>query len=302
MVDYIHLFNYAGAYFSFNDGRQLNFIDYSQYFPFKSKLLISPDTFKQNKYLSFPSTDLRNIEKCKYQFILPHYFDNPENKTLLCDFVTLLLLIEKNIPLKYEQIYILDCFELTIFFRDIEIPHILDKWSNIFNFKEFYLEKMYELPLTFLITDYNKDDLSNFNYEIYYKKINFDIIKTNIIKSERKDGLIYYYSKNNADEEFLEKIKNKYSNIIITDNYQDIFSYQNILYTPKPYVKYIEQFGRMVFELQGFDYNVVLDHSFKREEKTGLEYYLEYYENKSIDINEEDFLSERINLQPLLLR
>lgn len=300
MFDYIHLFNYAGAYFSFNDGRQLNFIDYSQHYTnFNNILLIDfNDKHHFQKYHGkfFDENYIRNIDFSIYKFKSINYFnENLSNKTLLCDFLTLAILINNNIPIeKYKNIYVFDCYELTVFFRDLPRPNTLDNYKSVFQNKQKILDKLNTLNVTFLVTHYNVKDVKNFNYKIFYKKINFDLFKNNLF-DDRKNELVYYYSSNNKNiNHLLEKINNKY-NITFTTNYHDIFSYQTILYTQKPYVGYIEQFGRMIFELREFGYDVIIDNMFKQEEKTGLDYYLDYYKDKSINIKN-DKLYERIDL------
>ena len=303
-IDYLHLFNFAGDRLRCNNGRQLNFVDYSIFFAEKynitSKFLsdtIQKEIFDTSKDFFFdPSIKkLRNKFEFNYEFIKKNYFDS-HHDILICDFNTLCVLIDQDIHINYNQIYIFDCVELTLFLQNINtISTSLKHFEKIDSTKiQNYINEN-KSKITFFITHFNEPEMKllDFNYEIYYKKINFSLFNKNYINDLKKsDDLIYYYAKQNESCEdfdlFIEKIQYKYPNIILTNDFMEIWNHKNILYTPKPYVEYIEQFGRMIFELTYFGYNVIIDNSMKNK-KTGLDYYLEYYKTNDINLMNEDF-------------
>lgn len=282
MIDYFHILDCYGEKLINTNGRQLNFIDYSQHFMGKQGvenfLLMEKDINVLDKFRTFfysPSIQyLRDVE-IKYKFVDPSFFENNRD-ILLCDFVTFMLLAQ-NVELKYNKIYIFDCLELTLFFNDENSDKsLIRKYSP-----------------TFLVTDYN--NITEFNTLTYYKKINYSIFNKEYINSiNRIDKMVYYYAKANDElpefDSFLTKIKNKYPDIVLTNNFMDVWEYSTVLYTQKPYVYYIEQFGRMIFELRHFGYELLIDNMFQQETKTGLEYYLDHYTTNSSDLNDEDFI------------
>ena len=310
MIDYVHLFNYGDCFLSSTNGRQLNFIDYLHYFSDKYPDKIQPyylvgdllNTKRHGKILKDfvfdPSIrNLRTLQPLSIPFIDISFFSDNRD-VLLCDFTTLYVLINNKIELNYNKIFVFDCLELTVFLRNLTPPPgLVGHYSQInrgyiINYLQHNKDK-----ITYLATDYNFNDLDlyGFSYIKYYKKINFNIFNKDYIDSlEIKNDLVYYYAKANEESpdfgEFINKIKSMYGDITFTNNFMDIWEYNTILYTQKPYVGNIEQFGRMVFELKYFGYDVVIDSMFKTEKTTGLDCYLTYYENNDIVLHHEDFL------------
>jgi len=299
-IDYVNFLNYAGVHFKPDNGRQLNFLDYSQYFsqfPNINNILIYTPTpnFTKN-YTDFLSNNtiskLRNINKTSIKLKEISHFNNP-GEILICDFYVFGVLVSNDIPIdKYLKIFIFDCLELTLFFKNVNSKQYINTYKRL-NYSKINRFISKNNP-TFLLTDYNINMKPNVNYIRYFKKINFNIFNNNYINSfDRCKSLVYYCAVQNTKSDeynlFIKTIKEKYPNIIITNRYLDIWKYDTILYTQKPYVQYIEQFGRMVFELKYFNYNVIIDDMFKKEDKTGLDYYLEYYKNHDINLHNEDF-------------
>jgi len=304
-IDYVNFLNYAAVHFKANNGRQLNFLDYGQYFnkyhSNVTNILIYEydDKFTEEMIFFFKNNSislLRNIDKTFLKLKDISYFNNPTSDILICDFAIFSLLVSNNIPIEqYKKIFIFDCLELTFFFNNQNTS--FNTFSQIDQNKVRIFINKYKSILKFLITDYNIPTFikENIPYIRYYKKINFEIFNKEFIKNKsRIDGLIYYYARQNEEtqefESFIKSIKSKYPDIILTNEFMDIWQYKNILYTPKPYVNYIEQFGRMYFELTYFGYNVIIDNTFKKELKTGLDYYIEYYQDHNIDLNNENFM------------
>jgi len=304
-IDYVNFLNYAGVHFRPDNGRQINFLDYAQHF-LKNENVSNIFIFqKQPKYIetftdftrNVSISNLRTIRKNFAKFYELDYFNQTKADVLICDFVVFSFLIINNVAInKYRKIFIFDCLELTLFLKSIDNQEFntcsQKQYPLIKEFIKNYNEKIF-----FLGTDYNIPDFkkSNMQYIKYYKKINFEIFNVDFInQQEIKYELIYYYAPQNLlnqDSDFFIKcIKNKYPNIKITSDFMEVWQSENILYTVKPYVNYIEQFGRMIFELREFNYNVIIDNSFKKEKKTGLEYYLEYYKKNDINIINEDFI------------
>jgi len=310
-VDYVHLFDFGGCNLNPGNGRQLNFLDYSEYFAEKypeqiqTKYLIdnknSLNHFRYHKSFYYHPTinKLRKIKVRKKEFIEREYF-NEHREVLFCDFVTLYMLIQHDVPINYEKIEVFDCLELTVFFRNLDAPSGIRKnWETLDLQKIFNWIKANKDRVNFLVTDYNFDDLKQYdlNFSRYFKKINFDLFNKEYIKGlTRQDDLIYYYAKYNQDSEsfheFINTIEARHKDIKLTNEYLEIWKHKTILYTQKPYVGNIEQFGRMVFELMYFNYFLIIDPVFKNEEKTGLDYYLEHYDSKVPNLMNEDFLNE----------
>lgn len=304
-IDYVHLFDFGGCKLSKTNGRQLNFLDYSQHFATKHSdtitnyLLYDRKNFVEifSSFFLDPSINkLRQIDRTAYKYITEEYF-NDHGDILLCDFVTLIFLIHFNIPIEsYKNILVFDCLELTVFLRDLEYPSGIVKTFSILN-SDILLKFINNNKVTFLITDYNVPDIQkyDFDYLVYYKKINFDIFNKDFLNSlETYDDLCYYYAYQNKEceefNEFISTISNKYPKIFLTEKFMDIWEHKQILYTQKPYVGNIEQFGRMIFELKHFGYEVIIDNFLCKEEKTGLEYYFDYYDGMIPSLNDENFL------------
>ena len=295
-IDYLHIFDCYSHKLKYKDGRQQNYIDYSQFFIKKypeinNCLLV--EHMERSRFEDvvefFRTNDLRDLT-INYKF---KTIDNFEcNDVLICDFVVLLFLIEYDIPFgEYKKIIIFDCLELTVYFKSLNIPVGVHpdfrKSEKSMSFLADNKEK-----ITFLVTPYNIQDVQGYNYIEYYKKINYNLFKPEVINKKREDGLIYYYSiannKSKLNEGLLNSIKEKYPDVIFTNNFKDLFGYKNILYSSKPYGDYLEQFGRQIFELKYFGYNIIIDQSFQSEDKTGLDYYLEY--EGDLNIMNEDFM------------
>jgi len=296
-IDYLHSFDCCNHKLISKDGRQQHYIDYSQHFILKypeinNYLLVDKLGSYNEMYFKaksfFTDNELRNYT-FNYKFkTLNNFFINSD--ILLCDFAMLSLLIQNNLPInKYKKIFIFDCLELTVYFRNVKIPNGISR--NILNRKiiKDFLD-MNTNKLVFLVTPYNFNDVNGFNYIEYYKKINFNLFKDELCKKQYNDELIYYYSCNNEefDDHFLIKLYSKYDNLVITKKYSDLFYYKNVLYTAKPYVGFIEQFGRMIFEMRYFGCNVILDQSYQVEDITGLDYYLDY--GGSLDILDDNIM------------
>jgi len=292
------VFDCYGHRLKYKDGRQQNYIDYSQYFidnyPEINNCLLFDSMGKQNEsyYYAkrfFDGSDIRNF-KFDYKFKTINNFTTSD--VLLCDFAVLLFLIQYDLPISgYNKIFLFDCLELTVFFRGTSIPVGLHSDFDINGkMKKFLYDNIDKI--TFLITPYNFDDVYGFDYIEYYKKINYSLFKDELVSQDRKDGLIYYTSDANdefyGNKEFLDRLSEKYDDLIITNKYIDLFGYKNILYTAKPYVGFMEQFGRQVFEFRNFGYNVIVDQCFQVESKTGLDYYLKY--NGSLDIIQDNLM------------
>jgi len=307
-IDYVNFLNYAAVQFKPNNGRQLNFLDYGQHFndnPNINNILIyEPVKNVHEKYMDFifhhSIKKLRKINKSFVNLKKVSFFDSTNSDILLCDFVVFSILVTNNIPLdNYEKIFIFDCLELTLFFNNIDYG--FNTFTQIDKPKIQSFIKNHKSKIYFLITDYNIPTFieNELPFIRYYKKINFDIFNKSFVqKQPKKDELVYYYANQNTMlpefESFISSIKSKYPNIILTENFMDIWDYQNVLYTPKPYVNYIEQFGRMFFELTYFGFNVIVDNTYKKDKKSGLDYYIEYYQNHDINIKNENFM-ELIN-------
>ena len=279
----------------------MNFIDYSHHISnsndIKLHLLVdNPNSIKRCFDLfNQPSLNIvRNTNRHIYNIGTISSFQG-YGDVLLCDFADLCSLIQNNIPIDYNKIVVFDCLEVTVFLRSVNRPNTMhggmdgiDKVVRFIN----------DNDVTLLITDYNKPEMDRhgIKYLLYYKKINFDIFNLEFISSiDRMDGVCFYYSKDNRHSplfmDYIHEIRHKYPEVVITDNYMDMWRYSSILYTQKPYVGFVEQFGRIVFEMQRFGYNVIIDDTFKSEVKTGIDYYMDYYGEVIPNLADEDTLS-----------
>lgn len=296
-IDYLHIYDCYDHKLKYKDGRQQNFIDYSQYFIKKypeinNCLLFEHVTDLEIYTETRNSFEINNLRNLTFDYSFKTVSNFYHNDILICDFAVLLFLIQYDLPIhKYKEIFVFDCLELTVYFKKCELPVGIHADFSITQKSQDFLRNNKD-KITFLVTPYNMNDLKDYKYIEYYKKINFDIFKQELFKSDRKDDLIYYYSitneKSQDNDSLINNIKEKYPNIIFTTEFRDLFEYKNILYTAKPYVGFIEQFGRQIFEFKHFDYNVIIDQSFQVEEKTGLDYYLEY--DRNLNIMNENFL------------
>jgi len=315
IIDFVHVAEWNGTKITPSNGRHINFLDYSQYFNqydnVRNLLLVEKELTIETErgFFDHPTiTTLRRLDNDynNEQFFLNDYTSVNDNQfrfnnngdILLCDFFTLYLMLENHISLNvYDHVVCMDCLELTIFFRNLPSPQCIRKMG--LGLRPRMMMKLSNLKsLTFLATPYNKNDIEQygFKYVEYFRKINFDLFDKEYIDSiSRSDELIYYYSRNNLNCDdgikWLESIQSQYPDIILTDNYMDIWQHNNILYTPKPYVGYIEQFGRMLFEAEHFGIKCHINKECSAEDKSGMDYYLDYYHiNNDMDIKSENFL------------
>lgn len=299
MIDYIGVISTNSNPIKLN-GRYMNFIDYSHHLHnsgiVKTHLLVgTPNLIKRCFDLFYqPSlSTVRNTDRSIYSIKSLSGFRG-SGDILICDFADLCLLVSNNIPIDYNRILVFDCLELTVLLRTDKPNTIITDTHNT----DKILRYINDNDVTLLITDYNKLDVDRhgIRYLLYYKKINFDLFDVEYINSiDRQDGLCFYYAKENRYSplfvDYISSIRHKYPEAIVTDNFMDMWRYKNILYTQKPYVGFVEQFGRIVFEMQRFGYNVIIDNTFKSEDKTGLDYYMDHYNGLIPNLTDEDTLS-----------
>lgn len=301
-IDHLMLADFKGHIIKPINGRQLNYLDYSQHcnkYDEVQNLLLVEDKLGNNifqNYFMHPSINKLRKVRSSYRVIRPDYFENPESEILVTDFTVLYTLLAYDIELCYKHIVVTDCLELTLFMRDLEIPSGIE---HMFHDREEIMAKLIGLPLVFLATDYNKKDIEDngFKFVRYYRKINFDLFDHKFLRSlPKSDELVFYYSYiNEYDPDFsnyLKEINAECPDIKMTTDFMDVFKHKHILYAPKPYVGYIEQFGRMFFELEYLGYTVHIAWCCKKEEKTGMDFYFDYYMKSHNDINlsSENFL------------
>lgn len=301
-IDHLQLGDYKGFIIIPINGRQLNYLDYSQHcnqYPEVQNLLLVEDKLSVETFQNFfmhPSINKLRKIRSNYRTINPEYFDNPDSEILVTDFAVLYTLLAQDIELRYKHIVCMDCLELTLFMRDLEIPSGIE---HMFHDREEIMAKLIGLPITFLATDYNKKDIEDngFKFVRYYRKINFSLFDYEFLRSIAvDDNLIFYYSYINEYDpgfnDYLKEINLQCPDIMLTSNYMDIFKHRHILYAPKPYVGYIEQFGRMFFEMEYLGYTVHIASGMKGEDKTGMDFYFDYYlkSHNDIDLSKENFL------------
>lgn len=302
MIDYINILSFGRYRAGHFNGRQLNYFDYSQHLSkhidVECHLLIdNPGAFKTGYFDLFRDeslTKIRNVNRRVYNIIKPDFFNTPGD-VLLCDFMVLLSLAHHNIRLKYNKIIVFDALETTVFFRKIPPPSGINPSIGDDSLMEYI--KSYD-NIVFLVTPYNIPDMeaNGLKYKVYYKKINFGLFDSQYInRIQRKDEMCccyYYYDRyNNGSldkQSYLTYVTEKYPGIKTVNKFMDIWGYKSVLYTKKPYANNMEQFGRLVFELRYFGYDVIMDQSPDYIDKTGIDYYLEYYGKDIPNLVDED--------------
>jgi hypothetical protein len=173
---------------------------------------------------------------------------------------------------------------------NIELSFYLDKRSDthlyydidIYDCLNYHKVK----DFIFLMPRFNKeiwDDIySDVKSEVFYKKINIDLLNDMNIEN---NGKLFFRSYNFYLDETMVNftnisniIKNKYPDSVELNllNYKNIFSYKGYIYCKKPETYYFEQFGRLIFEyiLLGKEIHW-FDNPYEYDD--GLKEYLNYY-------------------------
>jgi hypothetical protein len=304
-IDFVHVADYKGLELLPNTGRQLNWLDYSQkcneYYQVKNYLLTDTGKLSVKVLQQFfldPSIKRLRSFVSDYHAITEEHFDK-EGDILLCDFATLYTLLINGVIPKYNHIVVMDCLELTVFLRDIYNPLGTEDYIAP-GMHDGIVKILKELPCTFLATPYNKQDLESkgLKYVEYYRKINFDLFTRSYVDSlPMKNEMAFYYHPKNTEhpawDVYLEEINKQCPDIVLLSNYMDVWEYQHVLYAPKPYVGFREQFGRMFFELEYFGRTCHIASVMNAEERTGMDFYLDHYlrrDDVSINLRDENFL------------
>ena len=200
-------------------------------------------------------------------------YDPCSDDTIVTDFKTLVELFHENIDLKCNKLVVMDNSELTyhlnsmktskFYYQNIDINRILK--HNKYN------------EVVFLMPPSNikkfKEKYPNLICEVFFKKINWDVLKNTSTKSINK--LFYRFD----DIDMSDEIKAKYGDNIVTfDQYNEhnLWDYKGLIYYRRKHLEYYEQFGRLIFEfiMLGKDVHFL---RYPFEIKDGLTDYLKYY-------------------------
>lgn len=199
---------------------------------------------------------------------------------IFTDFKGLVTLKKFNIHINCYKFYIFDCLELTLHLKKMEAVFYNDQHSILELLSLHYFNKC-----NFLFPESNKFDFitqyPNLPYTIFYKKINYSLLKNMEFKSIDKS--FYRQDRDQCNiQEFLYKKFPTHTLISLPkENEIELFDYKNLIYFKKQYALKYEQFGRIVFEYLLLNKNVYFyDNPFDYND--GLLSYLKYY-NISID-------------------
>jgi len=162
----------------------------------------------------------------------------PDDDVFIIDYKAFLYILENSVSFGCDKMIVMDCLELTLQQLDMTYHKYYKKISNM----ECLFEGLFpKTEIQFLMPKNNFDifDLG-FPCDVFHKKINFDIMN---FPSFMDDNFVYRPDVDNS------VLLSCYSEANECDLGKDLFKSKNFIYQRRSTLGFIEQFGRMVFEL-----------------------------------------------------
>ena len=240
--------------------------------------------FSQNKYqITFYALDFLDLfrvtrgSKRLYSFdkikLLEEYKPDP-NAVVITDFKTLIKIFELNIKVVCKKFIVMDNNELSYHLNNVREAKFYPKNININRLikPHQYKEILFLFPPSNV--DQFKKQYPNIPFRIFFKKINWDLLKW--IPRNTIDKLYFRFD----DVDSKQQIEHKYGDKLITFNeYEelDLWDYKGMIYYRRKHLEYYEQLGRLIFEfiMLGKEVHFLKD---PFEVDDGLSDYLRHYD------------------------
>lgn len=179
--------------------------------------------------------------------------------TVITDFKTLITLFHEKNYIIAKKVIIMDSIELTYHLKDMKDARFYYDIDINKLVKQFYANEIIFLmpPSNYKIF---KEKYPNLNAQIFFKNINFNILKT--VKYQNQEVFFYRWDTTDEKDNDIKKIfgdncisylpkwtlKNNRRVPLKYNESKFIFNYQNLIYRRRKYLEYQEQFGRLIFE------------------------------------------------------
>lgn len=218
------------------NGNLLNAIDMQNYFQCDMYVLLGLDNFVR-RYI-----DIRKV--CNRNFRVLPFKGNVKNEVIIVDYKTFLYILIHRLDVKCDKLIVMDCIELTLHQRHVvENRMFLIKGMSPPDVSLMSQMVFPDTEIQFLMPECNHRNFAhNFKCDVFHKKINFGIIEYPLSKN---DGFIY-----RIDPNIKEKpLSNLFPDSIGLEVGDDILSHHNFIYHRRSHLSFIEQLGRIVFEM-----------------------------------------------------
>ncbi len=245
------------------NGNLLNAVDTQNYFDCDLFILKPVYDFVKD-YMKLRGTIYRKLSALPFK-------DKITSDILIVDYKAFLYILIHKLDIKCEKLIVMDCLELSLHQQlktDSEFFCILGQSPPDIELMCSLLFPKTEIQ--FLMPKVNHDKWNHpfFKADVFHKKINFDIMGI----PEIKNNDFVFREDHNTINEFL--IQSYPSAKSITFG-KELYESRNFIYSRRTHLSYIEQFGRILFELYYFGRSVWMISDNALENHDGLSEYLQ---------------------------
>ena len=223
------------------NGNLLNAIDMQNYFGCDLYILKYEKNFIR-KYLE--------MRKTIYRKMIAKPYSDIQCEILIVDYKTFMYMLMNNFDITCDKLIVLDCLELSLH-QQLKVDNRMFLVHGKY-IPDIELMSDVVFPNTeiqFLMPKVNYDKWEyKFKADIFYKKINFNSMNIPAVKNND-----FVYREDRMDNSALLE---KYPMAKPATFGNSLYESRNFIYSRRSHLSYIEQFGRILFELYYFGRNV----------------------------------------------